>query len=92
MWGKLWKAASEAGLENNPVIFGCFLMVIMAFAHIYNGCQQSKPSDAVWTTFVNDLWSSSNGEGEEQKLLGSGGVGLTSTHLRVGGSTACWCG
>lgn len=47
-------------------------MVIMVFDHIYTGCQQSKPSNAVWNTFGNDFWSSFNGEGEEQKPLGSG--------------------
>lgn len=74
------------------MIFDCLLMVIMVFDHIYTGCQQSKPSSAVWNTFGNDFWSSFNGEGEEQKPLGSGGVDLTSPHRGVGGSSARWCG
>lgn len=41
---------------------------------------------------VNDFYSSSNDEGEEQKTLGSGGVGLTSTHLGGGVSPASQCG
>lgn len=41
---------------------------------------------------VDDFCFSSNGEEEEHKPLGSGGVGLTSTHLGMGVSTACWCG
>lgn len=38
---------------------------------------------------VNEFWSSADGEGEEQRPLVSGGVGLTSTPLGMGVSTAC---